>query len=141
MVQHVLVSLASGKDALPAPVVLNLNRVRSGIQEDLSSRHSDPRGRGRQGNLATSSAVQHNRGVLVSVGPIVNDAQVIQLLSGTGDGELDLIAVSIKATNVSRTLIDRKLVATPQSRDTKYLPVYPVTSVATCTPVKVASSA
>lgn len=103
MFQHGLVSLSSEKDSLPAPIVLNLNRVRPGIQENLSSRHSDPRGRGRQGNLATSSAVQHNSGVLVSVGPIVNDAQVIQPLSGAGDGELDFVALGIKATNVSRT--------------------------------------
>lgn len=88
--------------SLPAPVVLNLNCVRAGVEKDLTSRNSDPRGCGRQGNLTTSSAIQHDSGILVSIGPIVDDVQVVEGLSGTGDIELDFIARSIKAPNVSR---------------------------------------
>lgn len=89
--------------SLPAPVVLNLNCVVPSVEKDLPGRNSDPSGRSRQGNLATSSAIQHNSGVLVSIGTAVDDVQVIESLSGAGDGELDLIALSIKATNVART--------------------------------------
>lgn len=66
-------SVPGNNISLPAPVILNLDRVRPGIEKDLSSGNSDPSGRGRQGNLATSSAIQHNSCVLVSIGPVVND--------------------------------------------------------------------
>lgn len=130
------------KGILPSPVVLDLDRVRSRIEKNLSSRNSDPSCCGRQGDLAASSTIQRNGSVLVAIWPIVNDFQIVQGLSGAGDGELDLVTFSVKATNVSSTWGEISMsshIASLQCMH--YSPVKPATSVATVTPVKAASSA
>lgn len=86
---------------LPSPVVLDLDRVRSRIEKNLSSRNSDPSCGSRQGDLTASSTIQRNGSVFVTIWPIVDDFQIVQGLSGAGDGELDLVTLSVKATNVS----------------------------------------
>lgn len=87
---------------LTAPVVLDLNRVSTLVEQHLASRHRGPcRGR-RQGDLAATRAVEHDVGELVAVRAIVHELQVVQLGLGGRDAEGDLVLGDVEALDVTR---------------------------------------
>ena len=76
---------------VPTPVTLDLELILAWLKQDLPRGNSSPGCGSREVDLAATSTVQDYGCYFVSIGPIVNQAEVVEASGLVGDGKSDLV--------------------------------------------------
>lgn len=90
--------------------------------------------------MRTSRAVENYVGILVAVGPIIDQLKVVELLSRRQNRKGDLVGAFVKALDVAGACLQISDGLCTLMMEMS-MPVYPEMAVATVTPDSVADSA